>query len=447
MLKALQQFNKKHALFNADTDKLLLAVSGGVDSMVMLHLLQQLNTRIAVAHCNFQLRGNESDDDEQMVNDYCQEHQLEFFSKKFDTHAYAKKQGISLEMAARELRYDWFAELCRDYNFSKIATGHHAGDALETMIYNLSKGTGMTGLQGIKPKRDNIIRPLLFTNRSKIEAYARQQKVPWRTDASNLENIYHRNRIRNEVIPVLEHINPNLENTIINTLERIRSSINLLQEEVDTFCESSVEKFEGGKRIIKNDLLHNRYASLYLYEILAPYQFNFQQIKQIEQAIRGIAGKTFYSKNYQLTIDREYVYLTKKKTGEPRTYTIADNTRQLEMEFGTLMLSRIARDQYSLSRQSNVAAINLDKLQFPLTVRPWRQGDKFNPLGMRGSKKVSDFLIDQKIPLNLKNKIYLLESKNQVAWIINYRLDERFKVTDETQSILEITFLPHDQPI
>ena len=447
MLKALQHFNKKHALFTTDTDKLLLAVSGGVDSMVMLHLLQQLNMPIAVAHCNFLLRGAASDADEQMVNNYCQTHDLAIFTKRFETKAFAKKQGISIEMAARELRYEWFDSLCREHGYNKIVTAHHAGDALETMIYNLSKGTGIHGLQGIKPKRENIIRPLLFANRSAIETYAREHKIPWRTDESNLENTYHRNRIRNEVVPVLKKINPNLEVTFLSTLERINATADLLQEAVENFSESAVGRIDQGIKINKGALLKNRHSLLMLNEILAHYQFNFRQVRQIEEALNGIPGKIFISKNHQLTIDRDWVFVTAKQNASKKEYFINDSTKQLEMLDGTLLIAQIPRETYTISDQKNVAALDFEKVQFPIKVRPWQQGDKFRPLGMRGSKKVSDFLIDQKIPMNLKNEIYLLESKNQVVWIINFRLDERFKISEDTQTILEITFLPHDQPI
>lgn len=446
MLKALQHFNKKHALFNKDTDNLLLAVSGGVDSMVMLHLLQQLNVPLAVAHCNFQLRGTESDADEQLVKNYSKQHDLQVFVRRFATKSLAREHGISIEMAARQLRYDWFSQLCEEHGYTKIATAHHAGDALETLLYNLSKGTGIHGLQGIKPKRDNIIRPILFSNRRQIEKYAQEHQLPWRTDASNLENIYHRNRIRNEVVPELEKINPNLENTISATLERIRATADLLQTEVDSFNEIAVEEIAGGIRIKKEVLQKHRHSLLMLNEILTPYQFNYQQAKQIEEALKSIPGKVFYSSTHQLNIDREWLFINAKQDKQEQIFTITAQTKQLEMTEGTLLITQKSKENYTFSNQRNVAALDLGKLKFPIKVRPWQQGDKFKPLGMRGNKKISDFLIDQKIPLNLKNEIYLLESKNQVVWIINHRIDDRFKISEETHTVLEITFLPHDQP-
>lgn len=447
MLKALQHFNKKHALFTTDTDKLLLAVSGGVDSMVMLFLFQQIDVPVAVAHCNFKLRGKDSDGDQKMVKEYCEQHHIKFLSKTFETQSFAKDQGISIEMAARELRYAWFDQMYQQHEFTKIATAHHSGDALETIIYNLAKGTGINGLIGIKPKRNNIIRPLLFTNREKIEAYALENNIPWRTDASNFDNIYHRNRIRNEVLPHLQKINTNLEETILFTLERMRAAADIFQEQVDEFYQKAIESTSEGININKSTLLNNRHALVFLTEILTHYKFNYHQVRQIENALTGTPGKVFYSKSHQLTIDRKWVFIDQKKNKTKNIYTITDTTQQLEMQDGTLKVERKARENFTLSRQVNVAAMDLDKIGFPITVRRWRHGDKFKPLGMQGSKLVSDFLIDHKIPVNLKNEIYLLESKNQVVWIVNYRLDDRFKITENTSTILEITFLPHDQPI
>jgi len=444
MLKALQQFNKKHALFKTDTDKVLLAVSGGVDSMVMLHLMASTGVDIGVAHCNFQLRGDSSDADEQMVLAYCYQHNLQIFKKSFDTKAYAKEKKISIEMAARELRYHWFAELSNTHQYTKIATAHHTGDALETTIYNLCKGTSITGLQGIKPKREDIIRPLLFATRQMIENYAREHAISWRTDESNLESLYSRNMIRNKVVPLLKKINPSLENTSIYTLERLRATASLVDDTVRDLYERAVEQVNNGIKINIHELRQAKYSLLLLSEILNRYDFNYQQVKQIDACLNSIPGKIFYSRQYQLTVDREWLFLNRKDTQVMQHYEISDTTSRLDMQTGSLLFKKYNRQQFAVNTHKNVASVDLEKIQFPIVVRPWEQGDKFKPLGMQGRKKVSDFLIDQKIPLNLKNEIYLLESKKQVVWLINQRLDERFKITDNTRTILEITYLPYD---
>jgi len=447
MLKALREFNKKHALFKTDTDKVLLAVSGGVDSMVMLHLMALTGVEIAVAHCNFQLRGEYSDADEQLVIKYCEQHNFKFFNRSFITNSYAKEKKMSIEMAARELRYSWFAELAEKHAYTKIATAHHTGDALETTIYNLCKGSSITGIQGIKPKRDNIIRPLLFATRHMIENYAREQAIPWRTDESNMESLYSRNMIRNEVVPLLKRINPSLEKTSIYTLERLRATAGLIGDIVADFSKRAVENYNNEIKVNIHELKQAKYSLMLLSEILHPYGFNYQQVKQIDACLKSTPGKIFYSSQYQLTVDRDWLFLNTKDKQVMPLYKISDTASRLEMQGGSLILKKYNRQRFTINTHKNVATVDLDKIQFPLLVRPWQQGDKFKPLGMKGTKKVSDFLIDQKIPLNLKNEIYLLESKEQVVWLINQRLDERYKVTDNTRTILEITYLPHDKSI
>ncbi|MTI20094.1 tRNA lysidine(34) synthetase TilS [Fulvivirga sp. RKSG066] len=439
MFKDFRAFIDQHQLF-AEDDKILLAVSGGIDSVIMVHLFKEAGFKFAIAHCNFMLRGEASDKDETFVKTLAHDLGVDFFSKRFETKKYATHHNLSTQIAARDLRYGWFASLLNKEGFSYVATAHHINDSLETMLYNLTKGTGIAGLTGIPVKNDRIIRPMLFTERQEVERYAQEKEIKWREDASNASNDYSRNMIRNKVVPLLKEINPSLESTLQNTLLRLEGAAQALKQQVENFntaytTEQGVDVFIN-KTAFKD--LHLGLAA----EVLKPFEFNFIQVKDIMSALEG-EGKVFDSVDYRLNIDRQSLIISPQELKIPGEAYIERGDTQFDN--GLLSLDIQLQEIKSPPQFSQEEAlIPVDKLKFPLTVRQWKEGDSFFPLGMRGKKKLSDFMIDNKIPLNLKQRVFVLESAGEIAWVIGHRLDERYKLLPDTKQAFNFRITHHD---
>lgn len=437
LIDRLEKFIKKGKLF-AKTDHLLVAVSGGIDSIVLMHLLHDLSFNISIAHCNFQLRGNDSDQDEEMVMATAQRLNLAYHVTRFDTKEYAKKQKLSTQVAARELRYDWFDQLMSAHGYSHLLTAHHAGDQVETVLYNLSKGTGISGLRGIPIKRGHIARPLLFASKQAIEDYARDHHITWREDLSNESTKYARNKIRHNVVPELKKINSNLEQTIINNSIHFSAIEKLLMKKVDEIINQYSIHEHGQVRIELAWYDESIGGLAILTEILKPYHFNFQQCMGLGELINEgttQGGKCFYSKSHQLLLDRGTIIIANKKASQHFEAVWQDpehtiSTPEIELRAETVSNS------VKWTTNNNEAYLDHDKIQFPLTIRNWKQGDSFYPLGMQSKKKLSDFMIDEKIPLNLKEKIILVISQEEVIWVVGHRIDNRYKMTSNTQNVL-----------
>jgi tRNA(Ile)-lysidine synthase len=433
-------FIKDNQLIQAD-EQVLLAVSGGVDSVVMSSLFHQAKLNFAIAHCNFGLRGQESEKDEAFVRALAQKYQVAFYTIGFDTKAYAKDNKLSTQMAARELRYAWFRDLCNTYQIHKLATAHHANDCLETILFNLTKGTSIAGLHGILPKQNNLIRPLLFASKENLLQYAKARGLRWREDSSNRDDDYARNLIRNQVIPSLKLINPNLESTTNITIEKLSQVEGLFNERLESLRKKIFYQQEDIYYITIQKIKEKPWAAVALYELLKPFGFNFQQIKSLLRSSTQI-GKSVYTSNYQLYVDRAtWMLTTREQTIVPIENIISEEIKNVNLLRKTLQLQITPRKNYQIIHNNQVAALDLDKLQFPLTIRPWQTGDSFSPLGMLKRKKISDFLIDQKVPLLHKQKVYVLESKGQIAWIIGYRIDNRFKITETTKQVYELKLI------
>jgi tRNA(Ile)-lysidine synthase len=416
-------------------DKVLLAVSGGIDSMAMLNLFKSCGYPIAVAHCNFALRDSESDGDEQFVSDYCKSIGVKLFQNRFSTLEYANGRNISVQVAARELRYRWFEELCCIHGFARVAVAHNRNDVAETMLINLTRGTGLKGLTGIKPKIDKVIRPLLFASRDEIESYVNENKIPYRNDSSNLETKYSRNRIRHQVIPELEKINAGAVGNLYSSsifLGQAWEAIAGMLEQIKAFTFSQVndEILYSIKGIIKQPL-----RQLFLIEELFPFGFSPSQVLGIENSLFSQPGKIFYSNEYKLVRDREFLIVTPIQSIEHPQQLIYSDTQSIDnpirLDFKGIALA----SNFVYSKNPNEGYFDYSKLTFPLILRPWKPGDWFIPYGMRGRKKVSDFLIDQKVPLHQKENVYVLESEGTIAWVVGYRIDNRFKVTVDTESV------------
>lgn len=447
MLHAFLTYINEQKLFQP-TDKILLTVSGGKDSVAMFDLFCGAKLYFAVAHCNFQLRGKDSDEDAIFVENLCKNAGIEFFSKAFDTKTFAKENNISIEMAARELRYAWFESLRSEHNFAYIATAHHLNDSIETVLLNLTKGTGISGLKGILPKKGFIIRPLLFASRQEIEAYIAQKKLLWREDISNASNEYQRNLIRNEVVPLLKKINPNFDETFARNLERFQLLEQDFRKNLGNF-KTTIMREENGVFFLKiANIKYWQAADYYLEELLKEFSFNYFQSKEIFQSMDGLSGKKFHSSTHTLIKDREELILisTENQDTKSEIISITDeeiNHKIVSFEGGILRFSLFenAQIQTKFFRDNSVLYLDYGKIIFPLTLRKWQEGDWFIPLGMKGKKKISDFLIDKKIPLHLKKVIFLLSSDDKIVWVVNHRADDRFKITETTKQILKVEYL------
>jgi tRNA(Ile)-lysidine synthase len=432
VLKEFDQFVKTNALCSRQ-DPLLLAVSGGLDSMVMFHLFLRAGFRISVAHANFQLRGQESDGDEAFVRDTCLRNEIPFFSHRFETVDFARVNRLSIQMAARELRYQWFGQLVVNHGLTKIATAHHRGDFVETVLLNLVHHQSLKGLTGIPIQNQTIIRPLLFASRNQLEAYAAETEVAWREDESNSTLHYERNKIRHGVIPVLKEINPSLEETIYEVGKRALGEMELVQRGLESWMREYV-RTEGETQVIsKMGLFAVQHPASILATLLEPIGFHYDQCESIVQSLGGQPGKVFYSDSFQAVIDRKDL-LVEPMVALPNYLQIS--RQESEVLNGSLRLSISTQSTQTIESDSRKAFLDADKLHYPLIWRPWREGDSFHPLGMEQRKKVSDFLVDQKVSRIDKGKITVLESAGEIIWLVGYRIDHRVRITAETKSVL-----------
>lgn len=430
-------FNKEHQLFQVD-DKILLTVSGGLDSVILFDLMLKAQFNFVVAHCNFGLRGEESDLDAIFVKELAEKNNIPVFIQKFQTKEYAESQGISTQMAAREMRYTWFEVLRLKENLDYIATAHHQNDNLETFLLNLIRGTGIAGLHGIPPKKNRIIRPLLFANREQIQEYAQENQIQWREDNSNQSNKYKRNLLRNQVIPLLKTLNPNLEITFQETIEKL-NAVELLFSQQIQMLKNQVFTIANNQVCIEFAYFKNTFAAeIQLFELIKIYHFNYTQAKQILASIENGSGKIFLSATHQLFIDRTHLMISEKKENKNDSiWEIALEQDFFENDVFSLHFEIIHKNpNFQFSTENNCADLDFDKLKFPLQIRTWQQGDTFYPLGMKGKKKISDFLIDLKVPLLEKENVFVLLSDEDIVWVMGLRIDNRFKITPKTQQIL-----------
>jgi len=414
--------------------KLFLAVSGGLDSMVLLHLVKQLPYEIAVLHCNFQLRGLESFGDQNFIQEYCNHHNIPIYTTQFDTEAFAKDYKLSTQVAARELRYSWFYELLEQENFDYILTAHHADDNLETFIINLTRGTGLEGLTGIPEQNDRIIRPLLPFSREEILKYAEENNIEWREDSSNASNKYLRNKIRHDLVPILKEINPNFLNAFQKTQSYLQESQEMV-EDASIMIYQQVAKEEGDDiHFDLNQLKKLPNYKSYLYQWLN--EFGFLAWNDIYDLVDGQSGKQVLSAEFRLLKNRENLILSPiSEMSEKEEFEITANDTEVNFPL-KLRLCNVSH----ITIDSNKAIfVDAEKIQFPLVLRKWNEGDVFQPFGMNGkSKKVSKLFKDEKLSLIEKEKTWILSSDNQIVWVVGIRQDERFKIENTTNKILKI---------
>ena len=433
MLQKFQNHTQQNFSFLKEK-KLLVAVSGGMDSMVLVDLFQKLKFDFTLAHCNFQLRGAESDGDENFVAAYAKLNNIACFITKFDTSNYSKENKLSTQVAARNLRYNWFNEILEQEKFDYIVTAHHADDVAETFMINLSRGTGLDGLTGIPSQNGNIIRPMLPFSRKEIENYVLENKLKWREDSSNASDKYLRNKIRHHIIPVFKEINELFLQSFQNTLEHLNQEQSLINDAVQMVYEKVVSEENQQLKINISALLHYKNHKAYLYQWLNKY--GFSAWNDVYNLIEAQSGKQILSEKYILLKDRDFLILSKKEKTNFEEIVIHSIT-----EKPNFPLKLTLCNQSDISNQlKNVIFVDENKIQFPLTIRKWKEGDYFYPFGMQGKKKVSKFFKDEKFTLFQKQDTWILESNNQIVWIIGYRADERFKTENTTQTIIQITY-------
>ena len=448
----LQKFQKHISLnfpFLKDK-KLLVAISGGIDSVVLHHLLHQLNFDISLAHCNFQLRDKESDLDEEFIKNLSQKTSNQIFIKKFNTTEFANNNKISTQIAARELRYTWFQELIIHHNFDYILTAHHADDNLETFLINLTRGSGLEGFTGIPKINGYIVRPLLPFSRQDILVYATKNNIKWREDASNASTKYTRNKIRHQVIPVLKEINPSLLETFSKTLENLEESQQIIEDKIEDVATniiekdfskesilSEVERLEMTKINIKKiKQLSNSKA--YLYQLLK--EFNFTEWNDINNLLSAQSGKQVFSKTHRLLKDREFLLLSKRDFSTALEMTLKVQEKQSEIITPIHLTFKEVQEKSTQNKQT--IYVDKDLLKYPLKVRKWENGDYLYPTGMQGKKKLSKYFKDEKLSLLQKENTWLLcNTDNEIIWVINQRQDRRFSSNLTTKNLLQITIL------
>jgi tRNA(Ile)-lysidine synthase len=439
MLDQVRQFILDNALFNPETDTLLVAVSGGLDSVVLLDVLHRLGAKLAVAHCHFGLRGEEADADEQFVRKLAKQYEVPYFAEFFQTKAFAEREGISTQMAARLLRYRWWEQVRATNGYAAIATAHHRRDAAETMLLNLTHGTGLAGLHGIRAKNGYVVRPLLACAKDDLYDYLVENRLIWREDASNDSPVYQRNRLRQQVLPVLREINPNLDNTLAATAERVGGAEEIVRRYVETLAGQARRNEAEATYFDLTPLASAAAPALVLHELLRDFGFAWPVVKEIVAAFDGPAGKQFDSPTHRLVKDRGQLVVTPRRLAQYGTFQLAEGQEDLLADGLRLRATYHDGAGYVIPRSRSTAALDIDKLKFPLTLRRWQEGDWFMPLGLKGKKHLSDFLIDQKVPLNLKDEVRVLTSADgKICWVMGWRVDERFKVDEATARVVAI---------
>jgi tRNA(Ile)-lysidine synthase len=432
------QFIEKHSLCGPGLD-ILLAVSGGLDSMVMLDLFRKAGFPISVAHVNFRLRGAESDRDEAFIADYCSKHGIKLHATAVDTNNYAIAHKLSVQMAAREIRYDWFRQLVREGKGDVVATAHHLDDSIETILLNLLRGSGNEGLTGIPLVNGKVIRPMLFATRLELEEYAASENLAWREDESNQSTDYQRNLVRHRLAPAMHEMNPGLGKTFRRIMTRASGDEELIQFALSAWQTNYLTVAGDQIRIEKAGLDRFKNPEALLLRLLEPYGFNFATAVDIAGSLHHQSGKMFHSPTHQVVVDRTQLIVTVMR---PASKPVNIESGERTSSFGPFVLAIREQRHSEIVPDPAVAYLDKDKVSFPLQWRTWSEGDYFVPLGMSGRKKVSDFLVDLKLSVPDKQSVTVIESKNEIVCLPGFRIDERFKATPKTRTALVLELIP-----
>jgi tRNA(Ile)-lysidine synthase len=439
MLQRFKSMLRQLDLCNPD-HRILLAVSGGIDSVVMTHLFKEAGYDCTIAHCNFQLRGEDSNLDETFVRSLAAFLEIPVFVKRFDVAEEMTDKGISMQMAARDLRYHWFEQLLKEQDMDRLATAHNKNDAVETFFLNLSRGSGIRGLKGIPPRRGKIIRPLLFADREQIESYQKSHNIEYREDASNLETKYQRNKIRHDVLPVMEQINPGFMQIMEGNMERIGEVFEIYEAAIQKVRMELFEEKQGKVFIATEKLRRLSPLRTWLYELFSPYGFTRMQCEGLEKIMDAGPGRQSISTSHRLFKDRDQMILVPTESDSFERYYLDGPERHSSLPFPMDMDILDIEELQSIPDDPMIACLDLDELHFPLIIRRWMHGDYFFPLGMNQIKKLSDFFVDEKVPVPEKEGAWIMASGKKIVWIMGYRIDHRFRITSGTRRILRLRF-------
>jgi tRNA(Ile)-lysidine synthase len=437
MIEEFKKFISENSLIKPG-DRILLAVSGGIDSMVMAHLFCMQKISIGIAHCNFSLRGQESEKDEQLVRQFAADRGIPFYTTRFETKAFAKTNGLSVQMAARDLRYTWFEEIREKNGFDTIAIAHNLNDNIETLLINLTRGTGLTGMAGMKPVSNRIIRPLLFATRETIQAFRKENEIVFREDMSNSETKYTRNKIRHLVIPVLKEINPSIEKTLNETADRFSGLNEIVTEYISELREIIADRNNESIsfNIRQLELYLNNKAVLF--ELFRPYGITNALLTDLLKIIAGETGGLIITETHRIIKNRKELIVCVKVNPDETIFTIPDEESFTVFPGISSAKSVMITRSYEIPSDPLIACIDAEKIVFPIRIRKWKAGDHFYPLGMNKSKKLSDYFIDNKYSGFDKENKFILESEGKIVWIIGDRIDDRFKITAKTKTGLVI---------
>ena len=426
-----------------------MAVSGGVDSVVLCELCKQAGYDFVIAHCNFQLRGEESERDELFVTKLAKKYNVDIFVKKFETEKYAEENKLSIQVAARELRYAWFSLLtgANDKEISDFTlpvahwtvTAHHANDNIETLLMNFFKGTGVNGLRGILPKQEKVIRPLLFAKKEELLEFAKERDLKYVEDSSNASDKYTRNYFRNQLIPSIQKIFPQAEDNLLANIERFREVEILYRQSIETHKKKLLEKKGGEIHIPVLKLLKSEPLATIVYEIIKDYGFSANQVDEVIKLLKSDSGKYIQSASYRLLKNRNWLIISSNSNSPGEIILIEETNQSIRFANGDLTIETMGSANYKLQSANTIASLDADEINFPLLLRKWRQGDYFYPLGMRKKKKVSRFFIDQKLSLTEKENTWVLEMNKKIIWVVGKRIDDRFKITPKTRNIVKFT--------
>lgn len=435
MITQIQEYITHHKLFSKQ-NKLLIGLSGGPDSMVLVHALMQMGYNCIAAHCNFHLRGDDSNKDAAFVSKWCSENDIPLFTIEFDTNEYAATNKISIEMAARDLRYNWFEELRVEQSADVIGIAHHKDDSVETILINLIRGTGIKGLTGIPIVNKRIVRPLLAVSRSQIMEYLAVNNVPYVTDHTNEEVMYTRNILRLKVLPIFEKINPSVKNSILTTANNLKEA----EKIYDGYISNAIDEVLNDNLIDIEKLKQTYSPQSVLFQVLSPMGFTSSVVEDIANNLDSIPGKMYHGENIRLLKDRDYLVISedKEEQTKDKEYFIDADTTEQNSPFALTFNKEEHTPQFKIRRSKAVLHCDMDKLTFPLTLRKWREGDWFVPFGMKGKKKLSDFFTDNKFTLFQKEETWVLLSQNNIVWVVNHRADNRFRITDTTKTVYTV---------
>lgn len=451
-----KKFIRQENLFQKDSE-LLLAVSGGVDSMVLTKMCFRLGLRFMMAHANFQLRGEESERDEAFVKNQAAVYGVPIVVQKFETGKHAADKKLSVQVAARELRYDWFNRLLQEEYIvpgrpgnplkdfirpSLIVTAHHLNDNIETVLHNFFKGTGIRGMRGMLPRQGKLVRPLLFARKEELQEYANDQGLEFVEDSSNLEDKYSRNYLRHQLFPILQLIYPEVERNLAANISRFRDTEELVQQAIEVHRKKLLVIKGEETHIPVLKLLKSDPLNTVVYEIFRDYGFEGSRVNEVIRLLSSESGKYLLSKTHRILKNRNWLIVSKSGEKESGHILVEEHSKSVVFSAGELKFERIAGNHFGPSTQANIASLDADGIQFPLLLRKWKPGDYFYPLGMLKKKKLSRFFIDQKMSLLEKERTWVLEMNRKIIWVIGKRIDERFKLTPQSKTCLQISFWP-----